>query len=63
MNSKKTKKINHKELYIEIEKIIINWCNDGTKTAGSLTRDIIVKMIELDYDKLPDGTITETMGK
>ena len=26
-----------KELYSEIENLIINWNNDGTKTAGSLT--------------------------
>ena len=30
-----------KDLYSEIETLIIIWNNDGTKTAGSLTRDII----------------------
>jgi hypothetical protein len=29
------------ELYSEIEYLIIMWSNDGTKTAGSLTRDIM----------------------
>jgi hypothetical protein len=28
-------------LYSEIEYLIIMWSNDGTKTAGSLTRDIM----------------------
>jgi hypothetical protein len=28
-------------LYSEIEYLIIMWCNDGTKTAGSLTREIM----------------------
>ena len=32
-------------LYSEIEYLIIMWSNDGTKTAGSLTRDIM-KLIE-----------------
>ena len=32
-------------LYSEIEHLIIQWNNDGTKTAGSLTRDIM-KLIE-----------------
>lgn len=30
-----------KKLYSEIEYLIITWNNDGTKTAGSLTRDIM----------------------
>lgn len=33
------------ELYREIENLIINWANDGTKTAGSLTREIM-KVVE-----------------
>jgi hypothetical protein len=37
--------INNKILYAEIEYLIIQWSNDGTKTAGSLTRDIM-KLIE-----------------
>jgi hypothetical protein len=28
-------------LYSEIEYLIIQWSNDGTKTAGSLTREIM----------------------
>jgi len=32
---------NPTELYSEIEYLIIMWSNDGTKTAGSLTRDIM----------------------
>jgi hypothetical protein len=28
-------------LYGDIELAIISWCNDGTKTAGFLTREII----------------------
>jgi len=31
----------NKELYSEIENLIIRWSNDGTKTAGSLTREIM----------------------
>ena len=34
-------KNNEKELYSEIEYLIINWSNDETKTAGALTRQII----------------------
>jgi hypothetical protein len=37
--------MNNKTLYSEIEHLIIQWNNDGTKTAGSLTRDIM-KVIE-----------------
>lgn len=29
------------KLYDAIEKVIIRWSLDGSKTAGSLTRDII----------------------
>jgi hypothetical protein len=29
------------KLYREIENKIIDWSNDGTKTAGSLTREIM----------------------
>jgi len=32
-------------LYQEIETQIMHWANDGTKTAGSLTREIM-KLIE-----------------
>lgn len=30
-----------KKLYSEIEHLIIMWSNDGTKTAGTLTRQIM----------------------
>ena len=30
-----------KELYSDIEDLIIRWSNDGTKTAGTLTRQIV----------------------
>jgi hypothetical protein len=38
-------KQNKQSLYSEIETLIIKWNIDGTKTAGSLTRDIM-KLIE-----------------
>ena len=31
-----------KTIYSEIENLIITWNNDGTKTAGSLTREIMI---------------------
>ena len=37
--------VNKQTLYSEIETLIIKWNIDGTKTAGSLTRDIM-KLIE-----------------
>jgi len=33
--------MNNETLYSEIEHLIIRWNNDGTKTAGSLTREIM----------------------
>lgn len=30
-----------KDLYKDIESAIINWSNDGTQTAGTLTREIM----------------------
>ena len=33
--------MNSEILYSEIEHLIIRWNNDGTKTAGSLTREIM----------------------
>ena len=45
-----------KELYSEIEYLIIMWSNDDKRTAGSLTREIM----ELIEDKKPD---TRTMEK
>jgi len=35
-------------LYSEIEYLIIMWRNDGTKTAGSLTREIMDLLIKKD---------------
>ncbi len=35
-----------KKLYSEIEYLIIMWSNDGTKTAGSLTREIMDFLIK-----------------
>ena len=58
-----------KELYSEIEDLIIRWSNDGTKTAGSLTRQImetlsqqkhkyvIVDLRNMDYMKNEKGEI------
>jgi hypothetical protein len=34
-------KMNSEIIYSEIEYLIIQWNNDGTKTAGSLTREIM----------------------
>ena len=31
----------NKEIYSDIETLIMHWCNDGTKTAGTLTRRIM----------------------
>jgi hypothetical protein len=46
-----------KQLYSEIEDLIIRWSSDGTKTAGSLTRDIM-KLVEAE---IRDGKI-ENLG-
>ena len=58
-----------KELYSEIEDLIIRWSNDGTKTAGHLTRQImesisqqkhkyvIIDLRNMDYMKDEDGNI------
>ena len=35
-----------KELYSEIEDLIIRWNIDGSKTAGSLTREIMLLIEE-----------------
>ena len=35
------KMYNEENLYSEIESLIIMWSNDGTKTAGALTRQIM----------------------
>ena len=36
-----------KTIYSEIENLIITWNNDGTKTAGSLTREIMIVLSSL----------------
>ena len=36
-----------KTIYSEIENLIINWNNDGTKTTGSLTREIMIVLSSL----------------
>ena len=58
-----------KELYSEIEDLIIRWNIDGTKTAGHLTRQIMEKIVtqkhkyviidlrNMDYMKDSDGEI------
>ena len=38
----KAKSLDENELYIAIEAAIIRWNLDGTKTAGELTREIIL---------------------
>ncbi len=43
--------MNSEILYSEIEYLIIQWSNDGTKTAGSLTREIM-ELIKLYPPKL-----------
>ena len=40
-NNIKTITSDEGELYSEIENLIIRWNNDGTKTAGELTRQIM----------------------
>lgn len=39
-----------KKLYSEIEYLIIMWSNNGTKTAGSLTREIMDLLIKKDLN-------------
>ena len=40
------------ELYSAIEAAIIRWNLDGTKTAGSLTRDIMLLIEQQDNEKI-----------
>ena len=44
--------MNNETLYSEIEHLIIQWNNDGTKTAGSLTRDIMKVKTKINKDEL-----------
>jgi len=41
--AKSERMYNEENLYSEIESLIIMWSNDGTKTAGALTRQIMEK--------------------
>jgi len=66
-----------KELYSEIEDLIIRWSNDGDKTAGHLTRQImeslsnekhkhvIIDLRNMDYFKDEEGNIIyyDTLGE
>jgi hypothetical protein len=33
-----------REIYKQLEIMIVRWNNDGTKTAGTLTREILEKL-------------------
>lgn len=46
-----------KDLYTKIEQLIILWSNDGTKTAGHLTRQIMEFLSE---NKQHDSQATKT---
>jgi len=46
--------MNSEVLYLEIEHLIIKWNNDGTKTAGSLTREIM-ELIKSHRPKLEEN--------
>ena len=50
-----------RDLYKDIESAIINWSNDGTQTAGTLTREII-QLIEKHYSQ-SDKLDTDFMYK
>jgi hypothetical protein len=41
----------NKDLYSKIENLIVIWSNDGTKTAGTLTRQIM-ELLNKDNDNL-----------
>lgn len=49
-------------LYSQIEHAIISWSNDGTKTAGTLTREIIniINNASNNTSKDNTGTICDT---
>jgi len=40
-----------KDLYSKIENLIVIWSNDGTKTAGTLTRQIMKLLNKKDNEK------------
>jgi hypothetical protein len=46
---------NHEiKLYGEIENLIIKWSIDGTRTAGSLTREIISLLDEDNWEEIEE---------
>ena len=47
-----TRKEYETQLYNEIQTAIINWNNDGTKTAGELTREIIKLLKKPRWNKI-----------
>jgi hypothetical protein len=51
---------NEKTLYSKIEHLIIMWSNDGTKTAGSLTRQIMKLLNEKNSEQLSSGSLEDT---
>lgn len=42
------------KLYREIENLVIKWSNDGTKTAGSLTREIISLLDKESWEEIEE---------
>lgn len=48
--------------YSEIESLIVSWNNDGTKTAGSLTRCIISLLTEKPLQDKNDGLFEKNLG-
>ena len=51
------------ELYSAIEAAIIHWNLDGTKTAGSLTREIMLLIKNYDMEKDVFGELAERIKK
>ena len=49
-------------LYSEIEYLIIMWSNDGTKTAGTLTRQIMDLLIKKDSKQNNMSVLKENFG-
>ena len=54
-----------KDLYSEIESLIIRWNNDGTQTAGTLTREImdLVETYHLQSDPLDTDYMYKWINK
>ncbi len=55
-NDKKNKEMREHQikLYREIENAIIRWNNDGTKTAGTLTREIMEMLKTETWDEIEE---------